>query len=249
MRALVTVVATLAASGIAFADEVHLRNGRTITGCAVVMKGEKVIVEVGSGTITLAAKDVESVKESDCPLKQYPGRLAAIKESGKAADFYDLAKWCRENRISKHVEGLLKKVIEIDPNHEAARKELGFVKHEGKWLTHDEHMASLGKVKFEGRWMSPIDVELIKAKRLAEEEKRLEAKLERERRAREESEARELARQEMMDRIAEMQRAQEMQRRYRRSWYVPAFGRWGGAFAMDTFDVVGFLQAKGFLPK
>jgi hypothetical protein len=249
MRYVLPILALMA--GTAAADEVHLRNGRKLTNCIAKQEGGKVTVESGLGTVVLEAGEVEAIREGDCPLKEYPAKRAAIESSRKASDWYELAGWCKENGIHRHRGGLLQKVIELEPNHELARRELGFSLHNGKWMTKDEVNRERGLVQFEGKWMSPIDVELVKKKRLVELERKLIAEEERVRKAREAAEARAAAQAAWAEQIEEMRRAQEFQK------WVKKYGRRGGygpmqpwsPWAVDTFDVVGFLQSKGFLPK
>ncbi len=238
-------------AGVAAADEVQLRNGRKITNCIAKQTGDKVSVEIGLGSMVLDGKDVEAIKEGDCPLKEYAAKREAVGSSKKAADWYALATWCKENGISKHLQPLMQKVIELEPNHEMARRALGYTMHQGKWLTQDEVNRERGLVQFEGKWVSPIEVELTKKKRLMELERKLAAAEAKERKARDDADARAAAREEWAAQLEEMQRQKEFQKWVRRHGHRNAFGAaqpWSG-WTVDTFDVVGFLQSKGLLPK
>lgn len=250
MRRVLPLLMVLAGAATASADEVQLRNGRTIKNCIAKQDGSKVNLEVGVGTMILDASEVESIKEGDCALKQYAGKRASIESSKKASDWYGLATWCKSEGIPKHVTGLMQKVIELDANHAEARKALGHSNVGGKWMTFDEANAARGMVQFEGKWMSPIEMELIRRKRVeAAERKAAEAEA-KAKRKRDEAEMRAAAEEYWAAQMEAMRQAQEQARWARRYGGRRYFGPMGGSpYTIDTFDVVGFLQSKGFLPK
>jgi hypothetical protein len=67
----------------------------------------------------------------------------------------------------------LKRVIELDAEHELARRALGYSRVEGRWTTQEEVMLSRGYVKYKGEWKYPQEVELLEQARkqeLAEKE-------------------------------------------------------------------------------
>src|SRR5215510_11828260 len=95
---LTALVVALAAS-VAAADEVQLTNGRKINGKVVKKDVNKVVIEVGAGTITLDAKDVSSVNPGRTAIDEYQDKWNAIQSSTKASDFLNLAKWAADNKI------------------------------------------------------------------------------------------------------------------------------------------------------
>lgn len=65
------------------------------------------------------------------------------------------------------------RILSAQPDHERARRELGFVRHEGKWMTEDEFHAATGHVKFEGRWVTLGERDhLIRVRELGLEDER-----------------------------------------------------------------------------
>ncbi|MBI1850025.1 MAG: CAP domain-containing protein [Planctomycetes bacterium] len=74
------------------------------------------------------------------PRMLYAERLKKIKD-GDAAAYFSLAQWCRTHKLDDESKAELQKVIEIDPEHEAARRQLGFTKVDGAWVTREEKAA------------------------------------------------------------------------------------------------------------
>jgi len=62
----------------------------------------------------------------------------------------------------------------LDPDHEGARKLLGYEKVHGKWMTADEAMEAKGLIKYDGRWLPREMVE-----RMQLDDKQIKLELER----------------------------------------------------------------------
>jgi len=91
------------------------------------------------------ARDVAAVRVA------YEKKLAKIKEDD-AGGHYRLGQWCKRMKLLEEATALFEKTIAIDPKHSGARRELGYVKHEGTWVTRIEksrieYREKLGKVK------------------------------------------------------------------------------------------------------
>jgi hypothetical protein len=187
------VAAILGAGGlVARADEIVLTNGHTIKGARRVESKDpsKVIFDVGSGRIELDAKQVSAVNPGRTPLHEYDGKYAEIQRSQKASDFWTLAVWCKENKLSRYVGPLCEQALKIDGSLEAAHKELGHEKLDGKWLSHEEAMEKKGFKLVGDRWMTKSEIELLEKRRLEAREREMAQKAERERRKEEERERR-----------------------------------------------------------
>jgi hypothetical protein len=181
----------LALSGAAFADEVQLKNGSKIEG-TVHEDGNKVIVDVGSGTITIDRSEVKAIRRPEEQIQEYDRRLQAIRPDD-ANGYHQLYLWTRQQPGMKaRAESLLKKALDADPNFEPAHRALGQVNYKGAWLTQDEYKAALGLVRYQGEWVSAEaaerlrridqDLSLAAGKRAAEDERvRQQLTLERER--------------------------------------------------------------------
>ncbi|KKK50146.1 hypothetical protein LCGC14_3127940, partial [marine sediment metagenome] len=76
-----------------------------------------------------------------------------------------IAQWCRENRLSRQRKTHLQRIIELDPDHVAARGALGYKSINGQWSTQEEAMLRQGYRRYEGRWRTSQEIELIEKKR------------------------------------------------------------------------------------
>jgi hypothetical protein len=186
---LAATIAGLGAS-LAAADEIQLSNGHKITGVVSKKEAGKVIVEVGAGTITLDAKEVTAINPGHTPIHDYQDKWQGVKDSKKASDFYDLAKWAKEQKLTRYVAPLCLKTVELEPDHAAARAELHHEKMGGKWLTFEEAQTARGLVFVDDRWITKAEVELMERRRLAAKERAMAAQAERDHRREEERQAR-----------------------------------------------------------
>lgn len=152
MKNLTTLLALLFLAGAAWADEVFLRNGGKLEGVAR-QDGDRVIVEMKAGTVTLRATDVAEIVNGETPLHAYQQRFARVQANPSASAYFELALWARSNGLGRYVTGLLESVVALEPEHAAARKLLGQVFHEGRWMKDSERQAALGFVQFRGRWV------------------------------------------------------------------------------------------------
>ncbi len=73
---------------------------------------------------------------------------------------WSLSEWCREKKLREERKAHLERVIELDPNHQDARRALGYTLIENEWKTQDEVYIERGYVRYRGRWRLPQEVEL-----------------------------------------------------------------------------------------
>lgn len=167
---LAALVVALAAAPAA-ADEIQLTNGRKITGNVTKKDANKVVIEVGAGTITVDAKDVSSINPGKTALNEYDERWAALQNSTKPAELYELLTWAKSKGVTRHVTPLATKIVALDPDHAGARAELRHEKVNGKWLTFDQAQEARGLIKLEDRWVTKAEIQLIESRRLQAKER------------------------------------------------------------------------------
>src|SRR5262245_40858149 len=164
MNALLRVSPWLLLAGLcsaAVADEVVLKNGSKIEG-AVSEEGNKIIIDVGSGTVTVDRADVKAINKSNGLVEEYERRQREIRP-GDVGGHWQRYQWSRQQEGFKaRADRQLRKILEMDPNHDGARRALGFVNHKGAWLTQDEYKATLGLVKYNGEWVTADTAERLK---------------------------------------------------------------------------------------
>ena len=137
MKYAATALITLVASAVASADEVQLTNGRRLVGIAHD-EGDRWMVETRLGDIRMPKSEVQSMSPGRTSMHEYRERLDALGGCPTADDLFELAQWAQDEGLIRYVNPLLTRTIGIDPNHREARALLGFVRHEGKWITESQ---------------------------------------------------------------------------------------------------------------
>lgn len=203
-----TMLWAVAAAGMlslpAAADEVLLTNGKKLVGKVQKdpKQADKVIVEVPVGTIVLEAKAVSSVNPGRTVLHDYDDKYGQIRDSKNAADFWTLAKWAKENKLSRYVAPLAERTVALEPDHAQARAELRHEKSDGKWVTFEEAQEKRGFKNVEGAWLTKAEIELREMRKMELAERARKQREDRETAKAERREARERAAAEYNDMMA-----------------------------------------------
>lgn len=152
MPRIAALLSTLLTAALpAAADEVVLRNGSVLEGI-VREEDARVVVEVPGGSITLDRREVAEIRRPRALVEEYERRLRDRDGQGPGA-YYDLALWAREQGLESRAQILMRKVLEIDPDHEGARRALGYHLYKGVWLTRDQYLRTLGLLEYRGEWL------------------------------------------------------------------------------------------------
>lgn len=141
----------------AAADTLVLENGlrlegvveRTPSGYAVTRDGRR---------WTFPADAVAEVKLGETAVEAFARRAAAL-EPGDAAGWYRLGLFARESGLPNKARHAFERVLAADPEHRAARRELGFERIGGRWLARDEAMRKKGFVLAGGEWVLPEEAD------------------------------------------------------------------------------------------
>jgi hypothetical protein len=163
MRYLSIMTVLLLAGAIARADVVYLTNGKSIEG-RVTVDGEKVTVELPCGTVSFPKSKVLRIERKESSVEAFEKKYKALPEGDTAARL-TLAAWCRRGGMGPRSEALLREVLDIDTDNAEARRLLGYVQHDGRWVTPEDRNRQIGLVEFEGQWHKPESVAAIKAAR------------------------------------------------------------------------------------
>jgi hypothetical protein len=142
------------------ADRVHLTSGTVIEGKAR-REGEKVIVELESGSVTLSAGQVQRIENAETVMQRVDERERALAKDD-VTGLLKLADYCRDHDMRAREQTLLRKVLEVAPDQPEARARLGYVRTEVGWVTRDEQARAAGLVKYEGRWLTQEQVLALK---------------------------------------------------------------------------------------
>ena len=95
------------------------------------------------------------------------------RKAKSAAQLYGLGLWAKANGMGADALVLFQEAIVADPDHEHARREMGYLKVDGVWRTDRELKLAKGLIEFEGEWMTPQAKEGILLSRTLEKERRL----------------------------------------------------------------------------
>ena len=147
-----------------------LQNGGKVSGEIVPQdppdKDNWVIKTDAGATITLARSQVKQT------LHQRPEDVEYEKLRVRAADTvqgqWELAEWCRENHLVAQREKHLRRIIELDPDHQQARLALGYERHGDAWTTQEELMTKQGYRRYKGHWRLPQEIEIMEKERQKE---------------------------------------------------------------------------------
>ncbi|MEX0819268.1 MAG: hypothetical protein WD070_06735 [Pirellulaceae bacterium] len=100
---------------------------------------------------------VEVVRQSKAVAK-YDRLAPTIADT--AENHRKVAKWCRDNDLFEQCEQHLLRAIELDPDNEAARRELGYSEIGGQWVKKEAHLQRQGYVRYKGKWRLSQEIEL-----------------------------------------------------------------------------------------
>lgn len=160
---------SLCLAGAARADLVVLKDGRRIEGKILAKTSSEVRIKTAFAELTFPMSEVEDVVRQKTIEEVYAEKLAAC---ARADDFGALGLWCLENRLKRQAKQAFERALELDPDHADARRELGFVRYAGEWMTpeerdarqrqeHEAEMKARGLVLFGERWVTPEEKEKL----------------------------------------------------------------------------------------
>lgn len=236
----------LALSGVALADVVHLTDGRKLEG-TVTAEGQTVVVRQRWGEVRIPREEVLRVEETHDAWDELARQKRELGQ-GTADERYRFAEWCRAQGFKEEAQLAFLDVLRVDPDHPGARAALGYVIHEGRWITLADKNRAAGLVEHEGEWITPAErTRRIEAKREARDKAR-EAQLaareaERERRKREREEA--AAERKARIKEAELELAKAREERAKAEAELAASGRRPTRF---YYGPNGSLYPVGYYP-
>jgi hypothetical protein len=163
-------------------DVLRLRDGGTLRG-RITHQADTVTVETPAWKVIIPRERILGIEAEPDPVEEYARRRSALPASPTAGDWTALGSWCASNGLDGQAREAWGEAIRLDPDAEAARRALGYVRREGRWVTEDELHAAIGDVKFRGRWMPREEMlAVLDAEKAAREARELADRSEREKR-------------------------------------------------------------------
>jgi len=131
-RCIILASAAAALTLSAAADVVYLKSGGSVEGKVVEQTATGYTIRTAVGMIRLPADAVQRVEEKPSILDEYIARREQLADT--AAAHVELARWCQEQGLTAAQRTHLKRALELDPDCEAARAALGYVRVGGLWV-------------------------------------------------------------------------------------------------------------------
>ncbi len=140
------------------ADTVVLTNGIQVPGSVVETDGE-VAVTLDGKVRRFKKSRVATIKRGESDAEAFVRRRDALDDADTAG-WFKLALWARAEKL-RTADATLQRVLELDTDHRAARRLLGFEKVDGAWVSGDDLRRKKGFVLAGGRWMLPAEADRL----------------------------------------------------------------------------------------
>ncbi|NLE39341.1 MAG: hypothetical protein GX621_15075, partial [Pirellulaceae bacterium] len=152
----------LLASPVA-AEVFRLRDGGRIVGRLLnedqVPRRDYTIELSAGGQITLAKDEVLERTPLRPNEEKYEKLRAECPDTVEG--HWELAAWCLTNHLPSQRDAHLNRILELDPNHERARRALGYTRIDGAWQIRKEVMESQGLQLYRGRYRTKQEIEIL----------------------------------------------------------------------------------------
>ena len=166
---LCSLLGLLGCAGGASADEslLVLKNGGQLRGTVVQAPDDDqpandayYIVRLSTGSrVKLAARQVRKVAPLSPAEAKYASLLPDMPDT--AAGHLTMAQWCQDNKLNDLRLYHLEQVLRHEPDHEEARRSLGYGRIDGRWIKADDLMQQQGYVRYQGAWRLPQQVAIM----------------------------------------------------------------------------------------
>ncbi|MCH2126838.1 MAG: HEAT repeat domain-containing protein [Pirellulaceae bacterium] len=117
-----------------------------------------VVKTFGGAKITLTKQQVSEVVFQSEAERKYEKWLREMPATGKGN--WQMAEFCLKNKLHDQRHFHLEQVLRYDPNHEDARRALGFQNIDGQWQKRDDYWKNRGYVRYKGQWRLKQEVKL-----------------------------------------------------------------------------------------
>ncbi len=142
-------------------DVVHLANGTKIEGTIVEQTDDEIIIETDRGERVISWADVIHVEQRGSVADEFQASFDGLRKWDIDGTL-ELATWCEERDYLEGAHKCYERVIKLDPENRKARRELGYRKYDGAWLTDHEYKLAIGWVEVDGELVSPDVAEKLR---------------------------------------------------------------------------------------
>lgn len=166
-----TVLLVFLVPGLLLGDEVFLKGGGKFSGRITAQDEERITIDLGYGSIGFSMERVERIVKGPSPIDEYDSRAGKLGPQD-VDGWRSLGLWASQKGLSIQSRAAFEKVLALAPDDAAARRALGFVSLDGRWVTEEESYRARGYVQYDGEWMTPAEAQLAQADAAAEQAKK-----------------------------------------------------------------------------
>lgn len=142
------------------ADVVRLQRGGELRGELLEAESAATSIRTLSGArVIVDSEQIDFVQRRSLLVEEYVTRSRQIGET--IEEHWNLAEWCRMNQLLDERREQLERILDLNPDHADARRILGYVEHQGRWMTREDMMAERGYVRHQGRWVTRQELDLL----------------------------------------------------------------------------------------
>lgn len=158
------------------ADIIYLKTGGILRGQieSADEAEDSLMITLLSGTqIELDVEQISNQQKRPLKVEEYELRAESLSDTLEA--HWELAEWCREQKLEEQREFHLEMVLEFDPQHRKAHYGLRHTYYRDKWMTREEYEQTRiddGFVKYNGKWIPVEKLESVKTADTASKEER-----------------------------------------------------------------------------
>ncbi len=158
------------------ADELLLKDGQKFIGRLVDDDGTRIIFRIPERRLVYSKSRVLACTPGPSVFDEYDAQCAAGRNSLEHER--TVALWCEEHGFLPEQAIHARNMLQYSVDDPIARRLLGHVRHDGRWMTRDEALVELGWKKRGDRWVSPDELAKEKAEALARDaHRKLERRL------------------------------------------------------------------------
>ncbi|MDP1560954.1 MAG: hypothetical protein Q8M16_06120 [Pirellulaceae bacterium] len=148
-------------------DQVLLHSGQTLYGSITQSRigprnDEELELVLDDGSKLILHRDLyQSWKPESAALPEYRERLEKAVRTVDSQ--WELAQWCKENNLKPQADTHARLVVELDPEHEPARRALNHQRIRGRWQDPEVEKKREGRIKVKTEWVLPEIVDIKNA--------------------------------------------------------------------------------------
>ena len=145
-------------------DRVTLHSGQVLVGSVEERRvgpqniAELVVRQADGSTLILQREMFREWQPENPAMPEYRQRAAAA--GSDVIEQWALAEWCEANKLKPQAESHARRVLELDDQHEKARRLVGHIRIRDQWVDVEQVKVRLGYVKVGRTWQLPEVAEL-----------------------------------------------------------------------------------------